>query len=236
MLLGVNAHPGKTDGSGGHTDHNTGEYHYHHGYPEHDHYDMDGDGSIDCPYDFQDKTDHSSDGNNSSDADLGISLPPTTNSETDYQGSGNHHGKSEGNIYSYLSLGFIIAFFIFVNCWAIHIDRTDTSQSDEPISQSSAFISVLSTIIVFALLFCIMWLFKRPLTWREISFNEMLQILLFSAIFGGIVWVFSNWASLCIDALLCKLFNTEVHGELGAFQRITIPLSYAFMVLLFILQ
>lgn len=49
------AHPGKTDGKGGHTDHSTGEYHYHHGYPEHDHYDMNGDGSVDCPYDFEDK-------------------------------------------------------------------------------------------------------------------------------------------------------------------------------------
>ncbi len=31
------AHPGKTDSSGGHYDRSTGEYHYHHGYPEHQH-------------------------------------------------------------------------------------------------------------------------------------------------------------------------------------------------------
>ena len=48
------AHPGRTDGRGGHTNNSTGEYHYHHGYPEHDHYDMDGDGIIDCPYNFHD--------------------------------------------------------------------------------------------------------------------------------------------------------------------------------------
>lgn len=54
----VSAHPGKTDSSGGHTDHSTGEYHYHHGYSAHDHYDMDGDGDVDCPYDFDDRTDH----------------------------------------------------------------------------------------------------------------------------------------------------------------------------------
>lgn len=54
------AHAGRTDGNGGHTDEDTGEYHYHHGYPAHDHYDMDGDGTIDCPYDFDDRTDHSS--------------------------------------------------------------------------------------------------------------------------------------------------------------------------------
>lgn len=54
------AHPGRTDEDGGHTDSDTGDYHYHHGYPPHDHYDMDGDGEIDCPYDFDDQTDHSS--------------------------------------------------------------------------------------------------------------------------------------------------------------------------------
>lgn len=54
------AHSGKTDANGGHYDRSTGEYHYHHGYPAHQHYDKDGDGIIDCPYDFDDKTDHSS--------------------------------------------------------------------------------------------------------------------------------------------------------------------------------
>ena len=54
------AHPGRTDANGGHYNRSTGEYHYHHGYPEHQHYDMDGDGVVDCPYDFVDKTDHSS--------------------------------------------------------------------------------------------------------------------------------------------------------------------------------
>lgn len=50
------AHSGKTDEDGGHYDSETGEYHYHHGYPAHDHYDMDGDGYVDCPYDFDDRT------------------------------------------------------------------------------------------------------------------------------------------------------------------------------------
>lgn len=52
LCLPVYSHSGRTDGSGGHTKHSTGEYHYHHGYPAHDHYDVDGDGSIDCPYNF----------------------------------------------------------------------------------------------------------------------------------------------------------------------------------------
>lgn len=65
VVLGVNAHPGRTDGAGGHTNHSTGEYHYHHGYSAHDHYDMDGDGDVDCPYDFKDKTSHNSNSSSS---------------------------------------------------------------------------------------------------------------------------------------------------------------------------
>lgn len=40
-------HSGKTDGNGGHYDHSTGEYHYHHGYPAHQH------PNGVCPYDAQ---------------------------------------------------------------------------------------------------------------------------------------------------------------------------------------
>ena len=53
------AHPGRTDSNGGHTNHSTGEYHYHHGQPEHQHYDMNGDGYADCPYDFNGNTTYS---------------------------------------------------------------------------------------------------------------------------------------------------------------------------------
>ena len=58
LKMCVLAHSGRTDGSGGHRDSSTGEYHYHHGYSAHDHYDMDGDGDKDCPYEFKDKTDY----------------------------------------------------------------------------------------------------------------------------------------------------------------------------------
>ena len=78
ITLTVYAHPGRTDGSGGHTDHSTGEYHYHHGYPAHDHYDMDGDGIVDCPYDFDDKTDRSSGNNSRGDSDVGGNVKSDT--------------------------------------------------------------------------------------------------------------------------------------------------------------
>lgn len=72
----VSAHPGGTDASGGHTDRSTGDYHYHHGYSAHDHYDMDGDGIVDCPYDFEDKTDHSPSTKNSPSNSNGATRSP----------------------------------------------------------------------------------------------------------------------------------------------------------------
>ena len=53
LTMPVLAHPGGTDGEGGHWNHSAGEYHYHHGYSAHNHYDMDEDGIIDCPYNFE---------------------------------------------------------------------------------------------------------------------------------------------------------------------------------------
>lgn len=47
------AHSGGTDSSGGHYNHSTGEYHYHHGYPAHQHT------GGRCPYDYHDNTDYS---------------------------------------------------------------------------------------------------------------------------------------------------------------------------------
>ena len=48
------AHSGRTDANGGHYDRSTGEYHYHHGYPAHQHTN-----GI-CPYDYDDQTGSSS--------------------------------------------------------------------------------------------------------------------------------------------------------------------------------
>lgn len=50
------AHSGRTDEFGGHYDHSTGEYHYHHGYQAHQH-----ENGV-CPYDFDDQTNHGNSG------------------------------------------------------------------------------------------------------------------------------------------------------------------------------
>lgn len=49
--LTVNAHSGRTDSNGGHYNHSTSEYHYHHGYPAHQH-----PNGI-CPYEFDTSVD-----------------------------------------------------------------------------------------------------------------------------------------------------------------------------------
>lgn len=66
LLIGTSiaiiAHSGGTDGRGGHK--GPGGYHYHHGYPAHDHEDLDGDGELDCPYDFHDNVDYTTSNDN----------------------------------------------------------------------------------------------------------------------------------------------------------------------------
>lgn len=69
FMVTAYAHPGRTDSNGGHYDRSTGEYHYHHGYSAHDHYDIDGDGKVDCPYTFDYKTDHSNQDSSTSTTD-----------------------------------------------------------------------------------------------------------------------------------------------------------------------
>lgn len=72
------AHPGKTDGNGGHYNRSTGEYHYHHGHPAHQH------PNGVCPYDFDDRT-----GYNSGTSSGG--------SDNDTFSSGSGSGTSSGN-------------------------------------------------------------------------------------------------------------------------------------------
>ena len=49
----ITLHPGRTDENGGHYDRSTGEYHYHHGYPAHQH-----ENGI-CPYDNENRVNES---------------------------------------------------------------------------------------------------------------------------------------------------------------------------------
>ena len=104
----VYAHPGRTDGSGGHYNRSTGEYHYHHGYSAHDHYDMDGDGDKDCPYDYDYRVDNS----------VHVDLP-----EEDVEEESKMFKEILGSVFIFLSslffiipLGLFAGFFLILGC------------------------------------------------------------------------------------------------------------------------
>lgn len=70
------AHPGKTDANGGHYNRSTGEYHYHHGYPEHQH-----PGGV-CPYAYDDRTGENSSTSSGSSSDDELYVFPQLKDET----------------------------------------------------------------------------------------------------------------------------------------------------------
>lgn len=85
----ASAHPGRTDASGGHWDRSTGKYHYHHGYPAHQHTN-----GI-CPYEYDDQTDTIS--GSSSTGVVAASTPdavtnPIDESEAIAWGDGSYEG------------------------------------------------------------------------------------------------------------------------------------------------
>ena len=119
LSISVSAHGGRTDSSGGHIDSSTGEYHYHHGFPAHQHYDMDGDGDVDCPYEFVDKTEEtsgSSTGSGSSSSGGSSSNNGSSNIVTSSNSSDSFSGKHiflEIILPLFLSLP-LLSFFIFI--------------------------------------------------------------------------------------------------------------------------
>lgn len=72
------AHSGKTDSNGGHTDHSTGEYHYHHGYPAHQH------PGGKCPYNSDNKTNSSTSSSNGSSGYNNSYASSSSNSNTNW--------------------------------------------------------------------------------------------------------------------------------------------------------
>ena len=82
----VFAHKGRTDSDGGHYDSSTGEYHYHHGYPAHQHIN-----GI-CPYDYNDQTAYST--SNPS--------PTSTPSVTTYDSDDYYIYTSSDDYYNYI--------------------------------------------------------------------------------------------------------------------------------------
>ena len=107
------AHRGNTDSQGGHWDYSTGEYHYHHGYGPHQHTDLDGDGYLDCPYDFKDKTNHSSGSSSSSGSTHHTYVTPKPTPRPDpVKKPGLKFGDVVGLIVQFTMGGFALLMFI----------------------------------------------------------------------------------------------------------------------------
>jgi hypothetical protein len=96
LASNVYAHSGGTDENGGHTDHSTGDYHYHHGYPAHDHYDMDGDGDLDCPYEFDDRTGYTSGATSGHNSSYGTQSASGNQSSSTMYSAGYDAGYADG--------------------------------------------------------------------------------------------------------------------------------------------
>ena len=109
LLTCSSAHPGSTDGQGGHTDHSTGEYHFHHGYPAHQH------PNGTCIYEFDDKT-----GQNS--GTPGGGYKATTSATTKITTKNvsvlnvtNHRHKPEFTFSDFIVLSFIILIVCYLS-------------------------------------------------------------------------------------------------------------------------
>lgn len=105
LAIPASAHGGRTDGKGGHN--SSSGYHYHHGYPAHDHWDMDGDGVIDCPYGFDNKAGANSGG------DGGNSLASDEqNNQGSYAGSTGEKSNNEVHPVLLIALGAVIGYWV----------------------------------------------------------------------------------------------------------------------------
>lgn len=116
----ASAHSGKTDFNGGHYDQTFNEYHYHHGYPAHQHYDMDGDGVIDCLYGFNDNT------NLNSNSSFGSNDTTNNNSITSESNTANAKdkitfGKVVGVILLIIPLSLMTLYVLYISLGLIGI-------------------------------------------------------------------------------------------------------------------
>ncbi len=122
----VSAHPGRTDGRGGHYDSSAGEYHYHHGYSAHQHT------NGECPYDFEDKTDHSS-GSHSSEK-----------TQTNNQKTNKPKSNVVEDVFLWFFISIPIVFISFFVCGGILSSFTD---NDTIFKICMPFVIVLSLIL-----------------------------------------------------------------------------------------
>ncbi len=112
----ASAHSGRSDSSGGHYDRATGEYHYHHGYPAHQH-----ENGI-CPYDFDDRT-----GENSGGSGSGSSATDSGGGAKSASPDAVTNDSSRFPIpISAIVVGSVIVFFVLLSLFATIPERMQT--------------------------------------------------------------------------------------------------------------
>lgn len=230
----ASAHSGNTDSRGGHRDHSTGEYHYHHGYSAHQHYDMDGDGKVDCPYDFNDKTVHRS-GNYQSGINsfVHIELPTQESFESqdqvvnkdEYAQTKNDNIKVEFSpmkilesllsmIFALLLCGFsfliipiMAAYIISKPCMWIIGMINENIQEEKKVKLSLTISSAIVTIVLYAL-------FLSPATNALIGDPNTLAALLILIGFMLYVFIYHFFAQ---NSLMDSLYGerNSLHNELS---------------------
>ena len=113
LLISANAHSGRTDSNGGHYNRSTGEYHYHHGYPEHQH-----ENGV-CPYDYKDTTGENSGQSDGSESQTGgmISKESPSPSPEETQEPKQKEGISDTMVNILVVVGFIAAPIVLTYCY-----------------------------------------------------------------------------------------------------------------------
>ncbi|WP_306488323.1 YHYH domain-containing protein [Agathobaculum sp.] len=91
VFVSASAHSGRTDANGGHWDSSTAEYHYHHGYPAHQHT------NGVCPYDYDDQTGATSGSPSSGSSSNAVAVTTTDSNSAEDSSTGYKYNNGAGD-------------------------------------------------------------------------------------------------------------------------------------------
>lgn len=117
------AHPGKTDVSGGHYDRSTDEYHYHHGYPAHQHT------GGQCPYEFDDRTGWNSGSSGSQNVSDGRTSRDSVVS--DFKSEAHEKNSSSFRIFAVVLASLCALVFVVRTAARIHHRREEKAKREQ---------------------------------------------------------------------------------------------------------
>lgn len=225
----VYAHPGRTDGNGGHTDHSTGDYHYHHGYPAHYHYDMNGDGIPDCSYEFKNQTN-----NISGDGSTWIPNNNTTSQDAATKGrTANQYDRDgEDYIWSYIAISFVIVVILF----SVYLSRNSQkdiyptkmdNETKKEVWQGADFVCALLIVAAFAGLFTYLILLKAPIEIKVLPLGGMFASILMAICFGAVVLHSVYLLSYLVTLIICWFMKKDIGNPTSQY-LLGFPLAYLF--------